>query len=209
MELIAAGKLPPEQPPVTPQSEPAPPTQTEDSSHYPPAFSVSPASHTEPLKPGQPSPAPELADARHAVQPEDSKEPTVVSPAASNPILEETPAALPPTGSEQPLPGESQNVEGTQAVVPSSENGLEPRIKDPSPELIEMLAAKSQDLERLTQEIEEKNEILREIQLDVHMYQERRGLLFREVQTLEKKASNLKELCDRLERKSTRLEKDG
>ena len=58
------------------------------------------------------------------------------------------------------------------------------------------------ELQRLANEIQEQVEILAEIQLDIHLVQDRRSLLFREVQNLEKKAAYLKDLCERLEQKS-------
>jgi hypothetical protein len=46
---------------------------------------------------------------------------------------------------------------------------------------------KNEELLRQANEIQERGDILADIQLDIHMYQARRSHLFREVQNLEKK----------------------
>ena len=75
-------------------------------------------------------------------------------------------------------------------------------VETPERRLFNELTAEAS---RLALQIQQQNEILSAIQLEIHMYMERRSLLFREVQSLEKKAASLKELCDRLEKKSTKL----
>lgn len=162
-----------------------------------------PALRPAPKKPAIEATLPDLAGKPPVVPPE------TTPLASSKPVIEEErPPVLP-----KDLPNTRYlNEPANEAAILASNIPFESILNQESSAVpLEMPVSpseKNEDQVHLANEIQEQGEILTEIQLDNHMYLERRSLLFREVQNLEKKVASLKELCDRLERKSKKLDQN-
>lgn len=148
------------------------------------------------------------------------KEPT---PQANPPVLpSQPPVALPappsspakpadfaehPTNLSSGLPEPINPVQNQVEAAKSSLNTSAGREEKAAPHEASVgQPEKNAELVRLADEIREQSELLVAIELDIHIYQERRIVLFHEVQSLEKRAVYLKELYQRLERKSKKLD---
>ncbi len=126
------------------------------------------------------------------------------APPVSPPVL---PKPLPPAFLPDPPSSPAQPADFAEHPANIASDLPEPGKPDRAQvEAAQHPPEKNAELVRLADEIREQSELLVAIELDIHIYQERRSVLFHEVQTLEKRAAYLKELCQRLEQKSKKLD---
>lgn len=203
MELVAAGQLPPTHSPLPAHAEPEAAAPMAEPVALPPAFIVDPPASVVPTVQTGSDPMPFTPFAAEGAPPSNGRAEPAENPAADAAERTIIPAAL-ANISAAPIQPEAEAE--LPAVGISKEMNFKPDDEAAHPQLMEKLAEKNQELARLTHEIEDSADILIEVQLEIRMYQERRSLLFREVQNLEKKAAYLKELNNRLERKSHKPE---